>query len=498
MRRLLVIAASLTVLSGATDAPVTPPLPADADATDTPLTSTRLLQEAPRDRSTAQERESVSITVYNQNFGLVREVRSLDLSRGLANVEFADVASGIQPETVHIRPLSDGRFAVLEQNYQFDLLSPQKLLEKYVGRTVNVYRTNPQTGIDEVVEAEVLSVNGGPILRIDGEITFNYPGRFGFPELPDNLIAEPTLLWRLDTAGGRQQVEVTYLTNSLNWKSDYVMVLDEDDSAASLTGWVTLMNQSGTSYENARLQLVAGDVQRVQGNMAPEAARMRAMEMAMAADAAGFTEDAFFEYHLYTLGRPADVMNNEQKQVTLLESDEFGVAKRLIFPGAPAHYYRGQYGQVTSNQKVGVFLDFENSEDNGLGMPLPKGTVRVYKRDGNGAQQFIGEDLIDHTPRNEELRIKMGEAFDVVGDRRQMDYRVISSCVSESTWRVDLRNHKDEDVEVILVEPVGGDWEIISSTHAFEKIDAWTFTMVPEVEADGETRVEYRVRVRWC
>ncbi len=153
---------------------------------------------------------------------------------------------------------------------------------------------------------------------------------------------------------------------------------------------------------------------------------------------------------------------------------------------------------MTSNQKVGVFLDFENSESNGLGMPLPKGVVRVYKRDGTGAQQFVGEDLIDHTPRDETLRIKMGEAFDVVGDRRQMDYTVVSGCVSESTWRVDLRNHKDEDVEVTLVEPVGGDWQILSSTHPFEQMDAWTFTLNPRVEADGETRVEYRVRVRWC
>jgi len=502
MRRLLAITAALTALSGATgtaDVTAGPGVDeATADTVERRIQTTRVLQEAPRDRSTAEQRDAVAITVYNQNFGLVREVRTLDLSEGFANVEFADVASGIQPETVHIRPLGDGRFTVLEQNYQFDLLNPQKLLEKYVGRTVNVYRTNPETGLDEAVEAEVLSVNGGPILRIDGEITFNYPGRFGFPELPDNLIAEPTLLWRLDTVGGSRQVEVSYLTNSLNWKSDYVMVLNEDDDAAALTGWVTLTNQSGTAYENARLQLVAGDVQRVQNGVRPAAARERMMEAAMAADAAGFSEDAFFEYHLYTLGRPADLMNNEQKQVTLLESEDFGVAKKLIFPGAHAHYYRGQYGQVASNQKVGVFLDFENSEENGLGMPLPKGTVRVYKRDDDGAQQFIGEDLIDHTPRDEELRIKMGEAFDVVGDRRQMDYTVISSCVSESTWRIDLRNHKEDDVEVMIVEPVGGDWEIISSTHAWERTDAWTFTMQPEVEADGETRVEYRVRVRWC
>lgn len=484
MRRLFAMVATLTAVT----------VPASTRAPT--ATAETVQQDTTTLRSTAEQRDAVAVTVYNQNFGLVREVRTLDLRRGTVALEFGDVASGIQPETVHIRPIGGGGVQVLEQNYQFDLLSPQKLLEKYVGRTVNVYRTNPQTGEDESVEAEVLSVNGGAILRIGDEITFNYPGRFGFPEVPDNLIAEPTLLWRLQAGGGEQQVEVSYLTNSLNWKSDYVMVLDEDDDEAALTGWVTLTNQSGTSYRNARLQLVAGDVQRVSGNVRPEAAR--AMMMAdVAQEAAGFSERGFFEYHLYTLGRPADLMNNEQKQVTLLESDGFGVEKRLIFHGA-THYYRGQYGQVTSNQKVGVFLDFANTERNGLGMPLPKGVVRVYKQDEDGAQQFIGEDLIDHTPRDEEVRIKMGEAFDVVGDRVQMDYDVLGGCVSESLWKIDLRNHKDEDVEVQLVEPVGGDWEILSSSHPYTRIDAWTFSMTPEVPAHGATTVEYRVRVRWC
>ncbi len=467
-------------------------------ATETPgVEIAPIAQELPRHRSSAAERDGVLITVYNQNFGLVREIRTLDLTAGRLSLEFGDVAAGIQPETVHIRPLGSLPLQVLEQNYQYDLLNPQKLLEKYVGRLVTVYRTNPATGVEESVSAEVLSVNGGTILRIGDEITFNYPGRFGFPEVPENLIAQPTLLWQLDAPGGSQQVEVTYLTNNLNWKSDYVMVLNEDDDAGALTGWVTLTNQSGATYDGARLQLVAGDVQRVNGNMRPEAARQMMMSDAVVQESAGFTEQGFFEYHLYTLGRPADVVNNEQKQVTLLEADEFGVEKRLIFNGA-THYYRGQYGQVASSQKVGVFLDFENSEVNGLGMPLPKGTVRVYKRDETGAQQFIGEDLIDHTPRDEDVRIKMGEAFDVVGDRRQMDYSILSGCVSESAWEVTLRNHKDEDVDVMLVEPVGGDWEIISSSHEFTKLDAWTFTFEPEVSALGETTVTYRVRVRWC
>ena len=453
-------------------------------------------QGPPAHQSTADQRQSVAITVYNQNFGLVREVRDVTLTRGQVALEFRDVASQIQPETVHIKAIGrEGTLRVLEQNYQYDLLSPQKLLEKYVGRIVKVYRYNDRTGRDEEYEAEVLSVNNGPILRIGDEITFNFPGRFSFPEIPENLIAKPTLVWLLDTREARQQLEVSYLTGNLNWKADYVFVINEDDTEGDLTGWVTLTNQSGTTYENAQLKLVAGDVQRVaegrRDQMMFEAAR------AMEAPAAQFQEESFFEYHLYTLQRPTTLRQNEQKQVTLLEGEGVGVDKRLIFYGAP-YYYRGSYGQVMSNQKVGVYLDIQNTEENRLGIPLPRGIVRVYKADASGSQQFIGEDQIDHTPRDERVRIKMGEAFDVVGDRRQMDYDVISSCVSESTWEITVRNHKDEDTEVQIVEPVGGDWEILSSSHEYTTIDAWTFRFTVHVPARGEVTVEYRVRVRWC
>jgi len=452
-------------------------------------------QEAPRFRSTAADRDAVMITVYNQNFGLVREVRDLDLTRGPVSLEFGDVASSIQPETVHLRALDGTRLTVLEQNYQYDLLSPQKLLEKYVGRTVKVYRWNEVLGRDEMVEAEVLSVNQGTILKIGDEITFNYPGRLAFPEVPDNLISRPTLLWKLDSGSDRPRVETSYLTHNLNWKADYVMVVNEDDSRGDITGWVTLTNQSGASYENAQLKLVAGDVQRVSAPQAYGAARK--MAVAEAAMDQAFAEEAFFEYHLYTLNRPATVLNNEQKQVTLLEAADFGIRKRLIFYGA-AYYFRGSYGQVESNQKVGVFLDFENSEKNGLGMPLPAGIVRVYKSDASGAQQFIGEDRIDHTPRDETVRIKMGEAFDVVGDRRQMDFDIIGECVTESEWEIKLRNHKDEEAEVEVFEPVGADWEILTSSHEATKVDAHTFKYTVKIPARGEETITYRVRVRWC
>ena len=446
-----------------------------------------------RVRSSAADRERVTITVYNQDFGLVREVRRIPVGVGAVELEFADVASAIQTETVHIRSL-DNPFRVLEQNYQYDLLSPQKLLEKYVGRMVRIHRHNPETNREEVVDAEVLAVNEGTILRIGDEITFNYPGRIAFPELPENLIAQPTLLWLVDSRAARQQLEVTYLSGGLNWKADYVMVLNADDDEGSLTGWVTLTNNAGATYENAELKLVAGDVQRLQRqDMMKYAARAAVGEVRDEA----FAEEAFFEYHLYTLSRPATIRNNEQKQVTLLEAPEFAVQKRLTFYGAE-HYYRGQFGAVVSNQKVGVYLEFDNAQANRLGMPLPAGVVRVYKADPSGAQQFIGEDRIDHTPRDERVRIRMGEAFDVVGDRRQMNYTVLGSCTSESDWKVDLRNHKDEAVRIEVTEPIGGDWQILRSSHTAQKIDANTFRFDVPVAARGSTSVTYTVRVRWC
>jgi hypothetical protein len=447
-------------------------------------------------QSTAGERQEVSLTIYNQNFGLVREVRALTLGIGRVSLEFRDVSAQIEPETVHIKALGgSGLLGVLEQNYRYDLLNPQKLLEKYLGRTIKVYRYNPVTGFDEEYDAEVLSVNQGPILRIGNEITYNFPGRFAFPEIPDNLIAKPTLVWLLDSRRSSQPVEVSYLSRNLNWKADYVLVVNEDDTLGDLTGWVTLTNQSGTSFENARLKLVAGDVQRVGGGRY-QRSELEALK-AVAEDAAQFAEEGFFEYHLYTLQRPTTLLQNEQKQVTLLESDRVGIVKRLIFYGA-AQYYRGSYGQVVSNQKVGVYLDLANSEANNMGMPLPRGVIRVYKADRSGAQQFIGEDRIDHTPRDERVRIKMGESFDVVGDRRQVDYRVIGTCVSESDWEISLRNHKDEATEVEIMEPVGGDWEILTATHATTRLDAHTFKFVVLVPGRGEVKVGYSVRVRWC
>jgi hypothetical protein len=463
------------------------------------------LAEAPKPATSSPEvrvtgeadRKEVGLTVYNSNFALVREVRDVPtLAAGKTSLEFRDVAATIQPETVAVKAVGGGGFRVLEQNYRFDLLTPEKLLEKYVDRNIRAYRYHEATGKEDVVDAKLLSVAGGPVLQIGSEITFGYPARFAFPELPPNLIAKPTLMWLVESAKPKQTLEVSYLAQGMSWNADYVLVVNENDTVGDMIGWVTLVNNTGSSYRNAELKLVAGDVNRVSSGGGPARAPMMKSARLSEGDAA-FHEEGLLEYHMYTLGRPADVLDREQKQVTLLEAAGIKVDKKLVFSGQQ-YYYQGQYGELGKNQKVSVFLDFENGEKNHMGMPLPKGTVRVYKADKAGKKQFVGEDSIDHTPRDEKVHIKMGEAFDVVADRKQMTWTSLGSCTSESAWELELRNHKDEPVAVEVREPAGGDWTIVESSHPAKREDVSTFTFDVKVPKRGKTKVTYKVRVRWC
>jgi len=461
------------------------------------LPAAALGQASPSATSTEADRKQVSITVYNQNFGVVREVRELaTLGTGQVALEFRDVAANIRPETVAIKSLTaPGAISVLEQNYRYDLLTPQTLLEKYVGKSVRTYRYHEATGKEEARDAELLSVNEQPILRLNGEVTFGYPARLAFPQVPDSLIAKPTLMWLVKSDKPKQTVEVSYVTQNLSWSADYVLVVNDKDTQGALQGWVTLVNQSGASYQNAELKLVAGDVNRVQPEQAP---RVLSMSKAGAAPSGGgFSEQGLFEYHLYTLGRPTTVRHNEQKQVSLLQADGIKIEKKLIFFGQQ-YWFRGQYGQVLSNQKVGVYLDFKNEQQNKLGVPLPKGTLRVYKADQSGAKQFVGEDRIDHTPRDEKLRVKMGDAFDVVGDRKQVEWRTLGNCSAESRWEIELRNHKDVAVDVEDYEPTGADFTVLESSLPYEKKDSGTFSFNVKVPAHGKTKLTYRLRLRYC
>jgi len=451
---------------------------------------------------TQEQQKEVSLTVYNQNLGLVRDRREIRLLPGAHEIRFMDVASQINPTTVHLKSLTDPLgLKILEQNYEYDLLNPQKLLDKYVGKRVKILDKNYYTGEERIVEAVLLSNNGSPIFQIDGSIHLGHPGRVILPEIPDNLIAKPTLVWLLqNSAAEPQRVEASYLTGGISWKSDYVFVLNHKDDRGDLSGWVTIDNKSGAAYRDATLKLVAGDIHRVRTRQELYGVMDRAAKAgASEAVQREFTEEGFFEYHLYTLQGKSTIKDNQTKQLSLLSVSDIPVEKQLIYYGAQ-HYYRNKHGVPISNQKVGVYLEVANKKENRLGLPLPKGIVRVYKADESGSLQFVGEDWIDHTPKDEKVKIKMGEAFDVVGERIQKDWRQVGwslSPIYEVEWEVKLRNHKKEDVQIKVIEPIPGDWEMLRSSHSYEKIEAHTLQYLVNVPKDQEVKINYRVRIRF-
>jgi hypothetical protein len=443
-------------------------------------------------------RKDVALTVYNQDLGLVREIREFPLASGESVIRYEGVASRIDPRTVSVKSLTDpDKFGVVEQNYVFDLISPEKLMEKYVGQEVQLVESD-QNLRTQTTRATLLSVNGGPVYRMpSGEIAVGHPGRVILPSLPGALYARPTLLWRLANRGAtRQKVEVSYLTNGISWAADYVAVVNADDSKTDLTGWVTITNQSGARYDDATLKLVAGQVNRAPQPMAMEAAG-DVMAMKSAAPPR-FNEESFFEYHLYTLDRRATVAENETKQMQLLSAAGVPLKKTFLIVGQN-WWYRQRQGDLGHDLPVGVYLEFKNQQAGGLGKPLPAGTIRLYKQDSSGAQQFIGEDAIKHTPKDETVNLKIGDAFDVVATRTQTDYKTINlkPYDVEVAFEVKIRNHKDAPVTVTLREPVGGEWRVVEATHKATKIDAGTIGFEVLVPANGETDVRYRAQIAY-
>ena len=437
------------------------------------------------------------VTVYNNNYGLVREIRSITLPQGLIELEFQDVAEQIDPTSVAFKSLTSPEgVGILEQNYRYDLLSPQTLLEKFVGRTVRytTVRMENNTQIESSREGILLSTNNGIIVRFGDEIVINPPGSVSLGEVPEDLLSRPTLLWLLQSdEAGEHRIETSYLTNGMSWKADYVTVINSDDTELDLTGWVTLNNRSGATYRNAALKLVAGDVQRVRDQI-PRRGRAPTLTMAEAR-APQFAEQSFFEYHLYTLQRRTTLANNETKQMTLLEGSGIPVKKTYVIDSPPWALQAGIKG--AEKRSVSVMIEFENTEDAGLGIALPGGRVRVYKADADGSLQLVGEDRIGHTPRDEKVRLKLGEAFDIVAERAQTDFRRVSSRVSDLSYRVTLRNHKDESITAIVIEHIYGDWTITRQSHPHYKRDSRTLEFTIPVPARGETVLTYTGRVRY-
>jgi len=490
------------------------------------LSTSRTLSQTAQ---TAGERTSVDLTVYNMNLALIREQRPIMLVRGTSTVVLPDIPATIDGTSLHFASLTDPRSVrVLEQNFQYDLIHHAKLLEKYVGKQVEFVRVDPETDKEYRVVGTLLATGWKPqitnygygpaltynysgqmIAEIDGKIEIGPSGRLILPSLPEGLILKPQLEWMISsTRAGTHQAEISYLATQLSWSCDYVALLNEKDTGLDLTGWVTLKNNSGTAFKNAGLKLVAGDVNLVEEGQVGR--QFAAKMMAAEADATGqFVQKEFFEYKLYSLQRRTDIDNDETKQVELTSAKNVTSKKVFIYDGLADFWrswrhnysYRDQqsFGQQ-SNPKVGVFMTFRNEEKAGLGIPLPKGKVRVYKRDDEGKEQFIGEDQIDHTPKDEEVRLYLGNAFDIVGARVQKNFRVVISGHSvEETFEITVRNHKEEEVEILVYEHPWrwSEWDIQKASSSWEKVDQTTIKFPLRIPKNGEKKITYTVRYTW-
>jgi len=458
--------------------------------------------------SSLSDQQSVAVTIYNNNLALVKDQRKVKLGSGIQKLAIRDVSAQMRPETALFRSLSnENGFFTLEQNFDFDLLTPEKLLEKYVGKSVSIVKTHPTTGEEKTEKATVLSANNGIVLKIGNRIetgqffTNEKYGRIVFDDIPDNLRDRPTLVTQINNKTlTEQNVELSYLTGGLTWKTDYVAELNAKEDSIDLSGWVTLTNTSGATYNNAKLQLVAGDVNRVQENLQRPMMMRKGVEM-MAADAAPMAEESLLEYHLYSLDRLTTIAENQTKQVALLSAINVPARKELLLRGAD-YYYQGQYGDLGTKIKVSAYVEFDNKEAAKLGMPLPKGIMRVYKKDSQGNAQFVGEDSIDHTPKNEVVRLKLGESFDVTADKKQTDFKVLpkpskNNVAYESAYEIRLNNAKKEKVTVTVQEPISGDWTIVSESQAHKKANSQLVIWKIEIPAEGTTTLSYRARVKY-
>ena len=446
--------------------------------------------------SGASDQQGAAVTIYNDNLALVKDARRVGLVRGPNQLAWRGVSAQMRPETARLRNLSNpAGFRLQEQNFDFDLLTPEKLLEKYVGQEVGVIRVNPATGAETREAATVLATHGGVVLKFADRIETGVPGRLACAGVPDTLRDKPTLAISLvNPSAGPQNLELSYLTGGLSWRADYVAELNADDDRLDLNGWVTLTNQSGAAYPNAKLQRVAGDLKRVRD------ARPQPREtMTMAADAAGMQRESLFEYHLYTLQRPTTLAENQTKQVALMSAGRVPVKKTFLLEGAN-FYYSGQHGELGQKIKVDVFVEFDNTGE-GLGIPLPRGVIRMVKKDSQDNVQFVGEDRIDHTPKNETVRLKLGDAFDLAADRKQTAFQKLAGTgrfnyVFESAYELVLKNAKPEAVTVTVREPMPGDRTMVSESQPHTRAASGTAEWKVGVPAEGKTTLTWRARVK--
>lgn len=444
--------------------------------------------------SNKDDQIAITVTIYNNNIALVNEIRRIEIPADEGELRFMDVPSHIIPASVHVKSVDNEReFHIVEQNYEYDLLNKDTLLDKYVGKKIKIVDWNKYKDRKEVTEAVLLSNNKGQIYKIGNEIFLGHPGYKVLPGVPGGLIEKPTIKWVYKSCGNKSpyDLNVCYLTKNMSWKSDYVLVLDKDDTSGDMSGKVTIDNKSGVTFENSLLKLVAGKVHQVEGGIED---RLYAKRAIREGDSAQFKEKSFFEYHVYDLQRKTTIKDKQTKQINLFQSRDLRVGKELLVYGSKGYFTRRYIGRKI-RQPVNVYIKLKNSKENNLGTPLPAGTVRLYKGDDRKGMVFLGEDRIEHIPEGEEVKLKAGEAFDVFAERIQTDYKQTATRLHESAWEIILRNHKEKDVNIGIIEPLFGNWSVVSSTHTFKKIDAFTIRFDVVVPMNKEVKIKYRAKV---
>lgn len=454
----------------------------------------------PGERTTGvADRQSVNLTIYNGNGGLalVHDRRNIRLTAGLNRIAWRDVSAQMDATSALLHSVdSNDPVSVLEQNFDYDLLDPSALLQKYVGQYVTVVHEARFTGERDTRErAKVLSVNGGVVLQYRDRIETQVRGYIVLPRNSRNFRDKPTLVLDLQSgAGGMHALDLSYLTSGLTWSADYVGLMSPDESRLDLTGLITLSNTSGVSYENARLQLMAGNV-----NLARAAGELKTIAAVRAgteSNVYSVSQENYFEYHLYTLNHATTIANNQTKQVVLLTAHSVPMHKTLELRGSD-YYYRSEQPDLGNRLPVNVYVSFMNRGGD-LGVPLPAGTVRLYKGDSDGLSQFAGSDNIDHTPRNQTVRLHLGDSFDVTGNKRQTDFAFEGGCNYESAYAIKLSNAKAVPQTVLVVEPIPGEWNILQESLPHTKSSAFTANWNVSIPADSSTTLTYRVHVRWC
>ncbi len=462
-----------------------------------------------------------AITVYNENFGVVRDTVSLDLKQGLSDVSYSGVTAQLEPESVILRdPSGEVALSVVEQSYRGDPVDQQRLLQMFEGQTIRFLKV--VDGKEVIEEGKIIRAPSvvtskdqygrqrqkqlESIIEVDGELQTRLPGTPLFPSLGDDSVLQPTLSWKLFAdQQATVDAQLSYLTNGMSWKSDYNLVLPEKGDAVTLTGWVSIENNTGKSFEDAKIKLVAGDVNKVEP---PQQARREkaVFTMAMADSAAPpqVEEKKFDEFHMYTLPLPTTLRDRETKQVEFVRAENVQTKKLYVYQGFKGHYYGGRnmnqnYGQNTQPD-VEIYRELENNKDNGLAVPLPAGRMRFYRMDDDGQLEFTGENTIDHTPKNETIRVYLGNAFDLIGERTRTEFykHPVRDLIRE-TFEIEIRNRSEETVTVQVVEPLyrWSNWQIQKPSHAFEKKDAQTIEFPVTVKPDGTEVVTYTVEYTW-